>query len=387
MTLNVGLIGCGNISDIYLGNGPLFRDIAFTSCADLDPAAARRQAERYGLAPRSVADLLASPDVDIVLNLTIPSAHAEVSLAALAAGKHVYSEKPLATTLDDGRKIAALARDRGLRIGASPDTVLGASLQEARRLIDEGAIGQPLMGVATVLSHGMEHWHPNPAFFFQPGGGPVFDMGPYYLTALVTLLGPVRSVMATGQMGFSERTITAPDSPRLGQTIKVETLTTIQALLTFEAGAQVTLLASWDVWQHGMLPIELHGTKGSLRVPDPNWFGGEVHIAEGRGERLSIDTRSRRLGRANWPPQEPIHANYRGLGLADMARGILDHRPHRANGDLAVHVLAVMTGILEAAQAGRQVVIDPGCARPAAFDAAEAESLLVEQRRSPSIVA
>ncbi len=158
-------------------------------------------------------------------------------------------------------------------------------------------------------------------------------------------------------------------------------------MLTFEAGAQVTLLASWDVWQHGMLPIELHGTKGSLRVPDPNWFGGEVHIAEGRGERLSIDTRSRRLGRANWPPQEPIHANYRGLGLADMARGILDHRPHRANGDLAVHVLAVMTGILEAAQAGRQVVIDPGCARPAAFDAAEAESLLVEQRKSPSIVA
>ena len=383
MTLKIGLIGCGNISDIYLGNGPLFRDIAFSTCADLDLAAARRQAERYGLEPRSVEDLLASPDVDIVLNLTIPAAHAAVSLAALAAGKHVYSEKPLATTLDDGRRIVALARERGLRVGASPDTVLGASLQEARRLIDEGAIGQPLMGVATVLSHGMEHWHPNPAFFFQPGGGPVFDMGPYYLTALVTLLGPVSSVMATGQMVFAERTITAPDSPRLGQTIRVETLTTVQALLTFEAGAQVTLLASWDVWQHGMLPIELHGTKGSLRVPDPNWFGGEVHIAEERGERLAIDTRSRRLGRANWPHQEPIHANYRGLGLADMARGILDHRPHRANGDLALHVLAVMTSILRAAQAGEKIVIDPGCERPAAFSAADAESLLVAECNSP----
>ena len=384
MTLNVGLIGCGNIADIYLGNGPLFRDIAFAACADLDPAAAQRRAERYGLEPRSVADLLASPDIDIILNLTIPTAHADVSLAALAAGKHVYSEKPLATALDDGLRIVASARDKGLRVGASPDTVLGASLQEARRLIDAGAIGQPLMGVATVLSHGMEHWHPNPAFFFQPGGGPVFDMGPYYLTALVTLLGPVESVMATGQMGFLERTITTPDSPRLGQTITVETPTTVQALLTFAEGAQVTFLASWDVWQHGMMPIELHGTKGSLRVPDPNWFGGEVHIVEERGERLSIETGSRRLGRANWPREKPIHANYRGLGLADMARGILDQRPHRANGDLALHVLAVMTGILAAAQAGEKVVIAPSCERPAPFDVADAENLLVETPRRSS---
>jgi len=235
VTLRVGLIGCGNISEIYLHNAARFRDIAVIACADLKSAAAERQAKRHTISARSVKDLLASHDVDIVLNLTIPEAHAEVSLAALAARKHVYSEKPLATTLADGRAIVAAAKARRLRVGVAPDTVLGASIQEARALIDAGAIGKPLTGLAAVHSHGMEHWHPNPDFFFRPGGGPVFDMGPYYLSTLVTLLGPVASVQASGQIGFAERIVTTPGSAMLGKAIKVETLTSVQALLEFKS--------------------------------------------------------------------------------------------------------------------------------------------------------
>ena len=339
MSLRVGLVGCGNISDIYLDNAALFRDIAFTACADIDAEAAERQARRFAIEARSLKALLQSDDVDIVLNLTIPEAHAEVSLAAIEAGKHVYTEKPLATTVPDGHAVVAAANAKGLRVGAAPDTVLGASLQEARALVDAGAIGKPLTGLAAVLSHGMEHWHPNPGFFFRPGGGPVFDMGPYYLTALVTLLGPVASVQATGQIGFAERTVTTAGSAMLGRAIKVETLTSVQALLDFASGAQVTFLASWDVWKHGVPPIELHGETGSLRLPDPNWFGGDLQIARGRGDWRVIETHGRTFGAANWPREKPKHANYRGFGLADMARGIVDQRPHRANGDVALHVL------------------------------------------------
>ena len=382
MTLRIGLIGCGNISDIYLTNAPRFRDITFTACADLLPDAAAKHAERYGIVARPVRDLLASDDVDIVLNLTIPDAHAEVSLAALEAGKHVYSEKPLATTVADGTRIVASAREKKLRVGAAPDTVLGAGVQEARRLIDTGAIGRPVMGVAAVLSHGMEHWHPNPSFFFRAGGGPVFDMGPYYLTTLVTLLGPVASVTASGQIAFAERVVTTPGSAHLGRAIKVETPTTIQALLEFASGAQVTFLASWDVWNHGMSPIELHGTSGSLRLPDPNWFSGTLNLAEGRGEWRDVETNARVFGKLNHPAATPRYANYRGLGLADMARAIADGRPHRANGDLALHVLAVMEGALESAREGSRVTIDDGCERPAMMDENEAEGLLATPRSS-----
>jgi predicted dehydrogenase len=281
--LRVGVVGCGNISDIYLKNAPRFHDIVVTACADLGPEAAKRQAERYAIDALSVEDLLKSDDVDIVLNLTIPEAHAEVSLKALEAGKHVYSEKPLATAVADGAAIMAAAQAKGLRVGAAPDTVLGASVREARALIDGGAIGKPLSGLAAVMSHGMERWLPNPGFFFRPGAGPVFDMGPYYLSALVTLLGPVASVLATGQIGFAERVVTTPGSPAMGQSIKVETLTNVHALLDFASGAHVTFLASWDVWKHSIPPIELHGQKASLRLPDPNWFGGDLLIA-GRDE-------------------------------------------------------------------------------------------------------
>lgn len=222
----------------------------------------------------------------------------------------------------------------------------------------------------------MEHWHPNPGFFFRSGAGPVFDMGPYYLSALVTLLGPVASVQAAGKIGFEERIVTTPGSPARGQSIKVETLTDAHALLDFASGAHVTLMASWDVWKHGVPPIELHGQKASLRLPDPNWFGGELMVAGKDQDWRTIRTDDKTFGVKNWPVAAPKFANNRGLGLADMARAIIDQRPHRANGEIALHVLAVMAGILEAATEGRRPVISYSCERPTPLREKEAKGLL-----------
>ncbi len=376
MPLKVGLVGCGNISDVYLTNAAAFRDFEVIALSDINPEAARRQSDKYGVRVLSVDQLLANSDIDAVLNLTIPSAHAEISLAAIAAGKHVYSEKPLAASLVDGRRIIAAAADRNLRVGCAPDTILGAGVQTARALIDGGAIGKPLSGLAAVLGRGMEMWHPNPTFFFKPGGGPVLDMGPYYVATLVTLLGPVDRVTAVGQIGLDSRIVTAPGSPILGKAIKVEVLTSVQAFLTFVSGAQVAFLASWDVWRHGLPPIELHGVAGSLRAPDPNFFDGAVALASGPRDWRQTSTAQRVFGRANWPTPAPDRANWRGLGLADMARAIVDNRPHRADGHLALHTLAVLEGILQSAISEKSVVIADRCERPTILEEEEARDLL-----------
>ena len=376
MSVGVGIVGCGNISEVYLVNARLFRDIRVVACADIDAEAAKRQADRHGVVAASVADLLKRDDVDVVLNLTIPEAHAEVSLSALAGGKHVYSEKPLATTVLDGERILAAAERYRLRVGAAPDTILGAGYQTARRAIDAGKIGRPLSAVAAIMSHGMEHWHPNPGFFFRKGAGPVLDMGPYYVSALVSLLGAVSSVQAVAKIGFAERVVFTPGSKLLGQTIRVETATSVQALLEFASGVQATFLASWDVWKHSLPPIELHGEIASLRLPDPNWFGGRVEIAEGRDGWRAISARGEAFSTANWPLSKPAYANYRGLGLADMARAIVEGRLHRADGKLALHTLAVMTGMLDAAADGRKVAITVPCERPDPFTTRAAKSLL-----------
>ena len=305
MTLRVGVVGCGEISSVYFANSTLFRDVEFVACADLLPEAARRQAGQFGVQCLSVGDLFAREDIDAVLNLTVPEAHAEVSLAALEAGKHVYSEKPLATTLADGLKIIEMARAKRLRVGAAPDTILGAACQAARGAIDAGRIGRPLTAFASVLSHGMERWHPNPAFFFRKGAGPVFDMGPYYISTLATLLGPVSAVQAIGQIGFAERTITAINSKFRGETIRVETFTSVQALLDFASGVQATFLASWDVWNSRQPPIEIHGEKGSLSVPDPNWFSGRVELAEGEADVSELSLADAPLARKNYPGAAP----------------------------------------------------------------------------------
>lgn len=375
MTMRIGVVGCGNISDIYLTNAPLFRDTVVTAVADLKPEAATAKGQKYGVPAVSVADLLGRDDVDTVLNLTIPAAHAEVSLAAIAAGKNVYTEKPLATSLADGKRIVTGAASKGVRVGAAPDTILGAGIQRARALFDAGAVGPVVAGTACVLGIGMEHWHPNPEFFFKPGGGPVLDMGPYYIAALVTLLGPIRSVKATGKVGRAERLVTS-EGPMKGQSIKVEVLTTVNGLFTFESGAEVVFMASWDVNGHGQRPLELHGVKASIRVPDPNFFGGTVEITDAPGSWKEVTTGGDVFGRVNWPTAEPRLANYRGLGLADMGAAIRENRPHRADGRLALHTLAVMLGTLEAATDGGTVRITETCPQPAPLGEAEAASLL-----------
>ena len=377
MAQRVGLIGCGVISDIYLTNAALFADFDIVACADLRPEAAEAKAEHYGIRALSIAELLGS-DVGIILNLTNPDAHVDVSLAAISAGKHVYTEKPLATRLSDGEAIVLASKASGVRVGAAPDTVLGIGVQTARRLIEDGSTGEIVSGVATVMSRGMEHWHPAPAYYFQPGGGPVLDMGPYYVAALVTLLGPVARVFAVGRRGLAERVVTA-EGPNKGTAIPVEIDTTIHAVLTFASGAQVTLLASWDVWKHGHMPIELHGTGASVRVPDPNFFGGVVELARDRDAWHGMDTATERFGRPNYPQAKPIHANYRGLGLAEMAAAIGAGRRHRLDGDFALHTLDVLMAIGTSSAEGRAVAITSTCHQPEPFGVPEAVSLLRER--------
>lgn len=370
----VGIIGCGNISAAYLANAKLFKTFAFMACSDLNPTAAAARAAEFGIEALSVDDLLQRPDIDIVLNLTIPSVHAEVSNRALCAGKHVYTEKPLATSVADGEGLVRLAERQKLLICSAPDTVLGPGTQLARRLIAEGLVGDIVTGTAATMSIGMEHWHPNPAFFYQKGGGPLLDLGPYYMGALTTLLGPVNSVYAHGRIGRKERLVTAAGSQQ-GKTISVDTLTSINALLTFVNGAIVTLTTSWDVWRHGLPPIELHGTLGSLRSPDPNWFGGVVETAAGRGGWVASDTRAMTFGEPNYAWDGSGYANYRGLGLADMSKAIATGCQPRCTGSFALHALRAMLGILESADKDKVVKIDHNIVQPAPLSELEAQSL------------
>ena len=377
--LGVGIVGCGIISGIYMQNMPLFAGVKLVACADTRPEAATAQAERFGIAATDVDGLLKRDDVDIVVNLTLPNAHFAVSHAALTAGKHVFGEKPLTTSLADGRRLVAEAETRGLLVGCAPDTFLGAGGRLARQMIDDGQVGRILAGSAFLMSHGMEHWHPDPEFFFKPGGGPILDVAPYYLGALVNLLGPVARVQAQAAIGFAERIVTAK-GPRNGEAIKVETPTTVTALLEFAAGAQVTLAMSWDVWKHGHPAIELYGTEGSMRVPDPNFFGGTVEFTSRDGDWQTADAAGLPFGRPNWrspnwPPSRPDQANYRCLGLAEMAGAIAAGTPHRSSGRLALHVLEAMYAILEAAETRTAVTVGTPVERPLALGDAEARAL------------
>lgn len=379
MTLRVGLVGCGQISATYLRLAPLFPGLRMVACADRKHDAAKAVAQAHGLRACSIDELLRDDDIDAVLNLTVPSAHAEVSLAAIAHGRHVFVEKPLATTVQDGRRILDAAAKRGVRVGCAPDTVLGASVQHARQLVASGAIGRVITGCSAVLTRGMEHFHPSPDFFYQAGGGPIFDRAPYDIAVLVTLLGPVRSVMATGQIGQARRRITAPTAARAGQDIEVEVFTTVQGVLTFAEGAQVSFISSWDAWRTEMPTMELHGTEGSMQLPDANWFGGPVSWSPTGGPWQVACTDDAPHGRPNIRRLNGEQAaNYRGLGLADMAQAIRDGRPHRAHGEFGLHVLAVMEGILCAATELRRVDIDQPFIRPEPLSACQAASLMVQ---------
>jgi predicted dehydrogenase len=349
----IGVVGCGAISGIYLQSPKTFEAIEIAAVSDMFPEKAKARAAEYNIAKVYTLDeLLADPEIQIVLNITNPQAHAEVALKAVAAGKSVHSEKPFTLTREEGQKLLAAAKAKGVRVGCAPDTFLGGGLQTCRKLIDDGWIGQPIACTAFMAGHGPESWHPNPDFYYQIGAGPMFDMGPYYLTALVMLMGPVKRVAGMARITFPERLITS--QPYYGQIIKVNVPTHTTGLLEFASGAIGTIITSFDVWGHSLPRIEIHGTEGSLSVPDPNTFGGPVKV--------------RRAGEKEWLDVPLTHIyteNSRGIGVADMAYALRSGRPHRCAGEMAYHVLDLMHAFHDSAKSGRQVEIASACVRPA----------------------
>ncbi|GCE12923.1 Gfo/Idh/MocA family protein [Tengunoibacter tsumagoiensis] len=353
MKTNVGIIGCGNISSIYLESPSKFDILNIVACADIDLERARAQALRYNIPKAcSVEELLADPEIDIVINLTIPKVHAEIDLAAIKAGKSPYSEKPLGITRAQGLEVLQAAEARNLRVGCAPDTFLGGGIQTCIQLINEGRIGKPVAATAFMLGHGPEGWHGDPEFFYQPGAGPLFDMGPYYLTALVAMLGPIRRVTGSAQISFPERLITS--QPKYGTKIKVNTPTHIAGVLDFADGAVGSLIMSFDVWSHRLPCIEIYGTEGTLVVPDPNTFGGPISIRGARDHEWQ-----------EVPLTHGYSENSRGIGVADMAHAIRSGRPHRASGALAYHVLDAMESLLDASREGKHIELTSVCEKPA----------------------
>jgi predicted dehydrogenase len=376
MTLGVGVIGCGQISEVYLRTIPSFRDLRLVACASRRIEQAEEKAAAHGIAAMPVEALLGRSDVDIVLNLTPPDSHVAVTMAALAAGKHVYSEKPVAPTLADIATLKQSAASASRSIAAAPDTCLGPTIQLAARLVREDAIGRPLFGVAAFLAPGPEWQHPSPGFFYRKGGGPALDMAPYYLAALVTMLGPVATVTARSVDGEGPRMIRAPSSPRFGETLDVEVATTTQALLAFECGATVSFIVSWDVHRHGLPHIEIFGSEETLRLPNPDWFGGDLLLARGAGAFESLPADDLPFGAPNRQSRRGPVADYRGLGVAEFANALLTGRPHRLDLDFAGHVIAIVEA-LEASS--RSHMPEPVLLRtnaPAALSGSEAARLL-----------
>ena len=350
--VKIGIIGTGNIFRAYIKGCRAFRILEIAACADIDLDKAKSKAAEFRV-PRacSVEELLADPEIQIAVNLTIPQAHAKVSLAAIDAGKHVQSEKPLAVTREDGQKILAAAKEKGVLVGCAPDTFLGGGQQTCRKLIDDGWIGEPVAAVGFMIGHGPESWHPNPDIFYQTGAGPLFDVGPYYLTGLVNLLGPVRRVSSTARISFPERTATSEQ--HYGRKFPVEVPTHVSGALDFVSGLVGTLITSFDVWASNLPRIEIYGSQGSLSVPDPNIFGGRVLI--------------RRAGASEWSEVPHTHNPDvgRGIGVAEMAYAITHSRPHRTNGELAYHVLDLMHAFVESSETGRHIEIKSCCTQPA----------------------
>jgi predicted dehydrogenase len=376
--LGVGVIGCGNISTTYLGLAPLFRGIEMRACADINMDAAKARSRQYKVRADTVDGLLKSDDIDIVVNLTVPAVHYSVSKDVLDAGKHVYSEKPFVLSVQEGLDLKKRAEKKSLRVGSAPDTFLGGAHQLARDLIDSGKLGRITSGTCHVMSHGMEHWHPNPDFFFQPGGGPILDLGPYYISNLIQLIGPVKRVAALATIPAKERTISS--KPRTGEKIPVSTPTTVLALLEFESGAAVTFNASWDVWDHGHAPMELYGEQGTVHVPDPNFFGGTVRFSKKGKPVKKAPKWDHPFGVPNEQHSQGKMANYRTAGLADMAIAITEGRPHRCSLDAALHAVDVMMGILKSGETGKFVEMQTSCERPAALGIKDAKALLAKKK-------
>ncbi len=348
----IGIVGCGNISGIYFSNlCKVFQNVTVKSCADLDPARSQAKSKEFGVAVTTLEEMLADPEIEIIVNLTTPQGHFPVSMQAVAAGKHVHSEKPLTLTRDEGRTLLAAAEKAGVLVGNAPDTFMGAGIQTCRQLIDDGVIGEPIGAQAFMLCHGHESWHPDPEFYYKVGGGPMFDMGPYYLTALVSLLGPVKRVTGSARITFPQRTITS--EKKRGQKVDVEVPTHVTGIMDFANGAVGTIVTSFDVWAAETPRIEIFGSEGTLSVPDPNGFGGPVRV--------------KRMGEPAWrevPLTCGFEPNGRGIGPSDMADAIRTGRAHRASGKLAYHVLDLMHAFHDASENSQHVELESTCERP-----------------------
>ena len=371
--VKVGVVGCGNICDIYFTNIAKFENLEAYACADIMMERAKEKAEQYGCKAMSVEQIMKDPEVEVILNLTIPAAHHEVSMAALNAGKHVYNEKPLAITMEDGQEILDLAKKKGLKVGCAPDTFLGARMQTMRKMIDDGWIGKPVAATAFMTCHGHENWHPNPVFHYKVGAGPLFDMGPYYVTGLLALLGPAKRLCGITSKSFEKRLITS--EPLAGQYVDVEVPTHVSGSIEFQNGAVATLITSFDIWDSNLPRLEIYGTEGTISMTDPDPLAGP-DIFHGV-------TKFRRKDEADWyelpydlprkeeatpwatiPSCYDYNENSRALGLADMARAIRNGGKFRANGEMASHALEIMLGLYESSEKGTYYNLKSTCELP-----------------------
>ena len=378
---NIGLIGCGNIAETYFKSQNYFNNINFIACADINQRSADNCAKQNNIKSMSVDDLLNNDDIDVILNLTIPQAHYEISQRALSAGKHVYSEKPMAIKLSDAKKIIELANKKKLYFGNAPDTFLGGGGQLSRKLIDEESIGDILTGNFIFAFSGVQTFHPNPESWFQVGGGPVIDMGPYFFTALVNLLGPAKNVRARGVKFSSNRTIET--GPKAGKEFSVDIPTSFMMDIEFHNGSIVQGFLSFDVQNHARNHMELYGSKGTIVVPDPNMFGGPVLISKELGsEWKEFSVEDMYLGKTNIinhsgrSNEAPKQSNYRGIGLSEMIYAIENNKPHRCSGELAFHVLDIIDTVIHAAKKNQEVEIKSTCKKPEPISEKEIEYLL-----------
>lgn len=371
--VKVGVIGCGDICDVYFKNIAKFENLEAYACADLLLDRAQKKAEAYGCKAMTVDEIISNPEVEVILNLTIPAAHHDIDMAALQAGKHVYSEKPLSITMEDGQEILDLAKKKNLLVGCAPDTFLGARMQTMRKMIDDGWIGKPVAATAFMTCHGHENWHPNPVFHYKIGAGPLFDMGPYYVTALIALLGPAKRLCGITSKSFEKRFITS--QPLAGQYIDVEVPTHVSGSIEFQNGSVATLVTSFDIWDSNLPRLEIYGTEGTISMTDPDPLAGP-DIFHGV-------TKFRRKDQADWydlpydlprkeeatpwatiPSCYDYNENSRALGLADMARAIRNGGKFRANGEMASHALEIMLGLYESSEKGAYYTLKSTCDLP-----------------------
>ncbi len=378
----IGLIGCGHIAETYFRAEKYFNNIKIIKCADINEKASKRCALNFGIKSVTVNELLKDNEIEIILNLTIPKAHYQISKKALINGKHIYSEKPLAINLNDGKKLLKISKKKKLYLGNAPDTFLGGGIQKSKELVEKNIIGNVKLGNAVFAFPGIQSYHPNPEpWFTKKEGGPVIDMGPYYITALVNLLGPAKKVTGTIIQGQKYRTIGI--GPKKGKKFKVECPTTYLSTITFKNNSVIRLTLSFDVIAHQRNHIELYGEKGSMIVPDPNMFGGSVLTCNKLGDNWKeFKTSKMPLGRINIRTQSsranetPTNANYRGVGLSEMAYSIENKRKHLCNGEISLHVLDIITSIMKAARSGKIQYINTFCAKPKKFSKLDIKKLL-----------